>query len=184
MTRVEWQDRTLPMFLDVLEDELPLRRRELHINAGATFPSGAQIHTCEKGHIHLWLGYWTPLHLVTLYGLYAYTLAKILDMRTVRVPKAKRITALVHKVHDVIHGIDPAVALTYKNDIDFLMGWLAQYAKEIDPAGASEKPLRVPVGPEVGPDPQVPETPPEALERARFMGINLFTGTRADRGVA
>lgn len=191
-TRIEWCERTLPMMLDALEDELPLRYRELCLSGYPSFPVGVQINVCDRGHVHVQIGPHSPMHLEMLYGLYGYTLAKILDTKptTPKRPGKAVVESTINSVYDIISHIDVGLAEVYSAHVELLFTMLNQYVEAatgkplVKSTEASRSPLRVPVGEEVVQRQEELQPPPEAMERARFMGINLFSGTRADRGVA
>lgn len=128
--RVEYQEGTLPHALDILDEALPLRWRELRITTRAPFASGVSVFVCEDGHVHLTLGPHSPLHIGLMSGLLAYTLARCLDTRP-KLPKLPSLKVCERSIGDVYNALhcsgDTELALAYQQHVPRLKEWIDEY---------------------------------------------------------
>jgi len=107
-SRVFWNEHTLTMFLDGLEDALPLKYRELHMDHSDMHPSQCSVFVCPEGHVHFQVAMLAPIGTVTILALYAYTLALSLDTKKKcpKKPNRKRASKCAAAVERVLADLD------------------------------------------------------------------------------
>lgn len=129
-TKIEWCERTLPALLDILEDRLPLRHRELFIHGDAPM-HGIFVRVCDSGHVHLFHGPLVPSVGVAINGLLAYALARMLDgaKRTPKRPHQTTIDAAMSGILAVLNEVDDSFAILFSHHAEIVMSWLQTYTK-------------------------------------------------------
>ena len=134
--KILYGDKQLPALLDTLQDAFPLRHRELHLehHYGSDQQSEqSEVSVCGSGHVHFLIASLCPVNVMTLMGLYAYTLALILDAKkeVPRRPKQERSQRIMQAVMEELADYDPAVAHAYVSQAQLLWHWLNQHSGEV-----------------------------------------------------
>lgn len=132
ITRIEYGERMLEAYLEELEDQLPLRWREIHISGALPLPLPVQLRVCEHGNLHLIVGPHHSMGTILVDGLFAYTMALILDTRKAcpKRPSLEVVQDRIGQVHHVISGLDLMVSASYVHNLHVLHGWLDTYVEE------------------------------------------------------
>ena len=122
--------------LAVLERELPLKHRQLHIDYAAPASGFGEFNRCSicpDGHVHLYVGPMAPAIHVLVESVLGYMLARILDTRE-QIPKRPTKKSIAKRIDEMLAVItmelDPALLVLTLENLGTLHEWLEVYVGE------------------------------------------------------
>jgi len=127
--KILYGEKQMPALLDTLQEAYPLKHRELHIEHSAVSDTRCVAHVCDEGHIHFLVAALTPHSVVTLMGLYAYTLAIVLDAKKdlPKKPNQCRVQRIMQSVMEALAEEDAAVAHAFVIHSPWVWQWIDWY---------------------------------------------------------
>ena len=68
-SHIYYGEKQMPLLLDLLEEEFPLKHRKLYIEHGEN-PTHTELHVCSSGHVHLEIAPTSATALVSLLAVW------------------------------------------------------------------------------------------------------------------